>query len=148
MILFTAEGLLRAATRHAGRGICDDSKSCGGVMRVAPVGLIGTGRTRSSLDGKRPPSLTDIPPVMSARLLSTADRGDCFGEFARSIDQDGEGARITQPGHEVLNAIEQAETLSQLNGAKPHVETLGQGKAEFCQYSQQERLRTEPQPAI
>ena len=199
MTLFTAEGLIRSAVRHAGKGIChvpsvvhrayvrwlrtqgyalpklaseivsdawlndgwligigalwsrrapgntclsalrntkqmgepakNDSKGCGGVMRVAPVGLLAN-RDRAFELGSQTAALTHghSSGYLAAGFLALLIEEIVSGASLEEAINTAKADLIAQPGHEeVLKAVENAEALARLGGANGMVSKLGQG---------------------
>ena len=198
MTLFTAEGLLRAAVRYAGRGIChtptvvhhaylrwlktqddqpklepqidlnwhvatdgwlihapalwsrrapgntclsalskaremgeaarNDSKGCGGVMRVAPAGLVADRESAFEL-GCQTAALTHGHPsgYLSAGFMAHLIEEIVSGAALWDAVATAKECLIMQPAsEEVLAAVEQAEALI-ASGAGDAVAVLGQG---------------------
>jgi ADP-ribosylglycohydrolase len=199
MTLFTAEGMLRAATRSAGRGIChirtvvhhaylrwlktqgqspdlepqtdlnwevatdgwlikvpalwsrrapgntclsalrhakqigipatNNSKGCGGVMRVAPVGLV-MDRKQTFAQGCETAKLTHGHPsgYLSAGFMAVLIEEIVSGASLLDSIQVAKSRLITQPNHqEVLRAVERAEAFARSTGHSVKVEALGGG---------------------
>lgn len=197
MTLFTAEGLLRAAVRCDGRGICyppmvvhhaylrwlktqgenanltpqvdlywhvamdgwlikvpalwsrrapgstclsalrnakrigdpakNNSKGCGGVMRVAPVGLVAARDNAFEL-GNQTAALTHGHPsgYLSAGFLALVIAEIIAGTSLRESIRAAKQTLITQPDHaEVLKPVENAEALA--SSETGSVTALGQG---------------------
>jgi ADP-ribosylglycohydrolase len=198
MALFTAEGLLRAWVRQAGRGLChapavvshaylrwlktqgetpatpdlgedgwlfeqqelharrapgrtcihaltlmeafgdlaqNDSKGCGGVMRMAPVGLFGAraGETAAQTFqmGCEMAALTHGHPTgqLTAGVLAVVIAEICRDAPLSTALDTATAILITRPSHtETLDSLEAAQALA--TSAKPHdaaVAQLGEG---------------------
>ncbi len=193
MALFTAEGMIRAYCRYAGRGIChppsvvhhaymrwlktqgevpkntfnlgmdgwliglqalwsrrapgntclsalrdaenlgvpaaNDSKGCGGVMRVAPVGLVGSGESVFEL-GAATAALTHGHPsgYLSAGFLALLLQQILVDKSLRSSLRVAKKFLLSQPNHEeVYEAVKKAESLAGSRAANLNLAVLGKG---------------------
>ncbi|GEO82573.1 ADP-ribosylglycohydrolase family protein [Pararhodospirillum oryzae] len=127
----TCLGALHAHRPGSTEAPLNNSKGCGGVMRVAPIGLACTDPSRAFGLGCAAAALTHGHPSgyltagVLAALISVLTQGE-------SLDQALEHARALLRPHagaeETLAALEAAQTLAQAGPPSPEaLETLGEG---------------------
>ncbi len=112
----------------------NDSKGCGGVMRVAPVGLWGAGEEDSAQIfelGADSARITHGHPsgYLSAGFLAVLISDLSSGAGLEASIKHAEGHLVVQPDHqEVLRAVNDARELAlKGNPTAEGVESLGQG---------------------
>jgi ADP-ribosylglycohydrolase len=107
----------------------NDSKGCGGVMRVAPVGLVMRREWAFGL-GSETAALTHGHPsgYLSAGFLALLIEKIVSGASLADSIQMAKQCLTKQPGHEeVLNAVESAVFLAQSDAPHTKLAVLGQG---------------------
>ncbi len=107
----------------------NDSKGCGGVMRVAPVGLVAN-RERVFELGSQTAALTHGHPsgYLSAGFMALLIEEIVSGASLPDSIQMAKQCLATQPGHEeVLGAVEGAVFLAQAGAPQTKLPVLGQG---------------------
>jgi ADP-ribosylglycohydrolase len=107
----------------------NNSKGCGGVMRVAPVGLVAN-RERAFELGSQTAALTHGLPsgYLSAGFMALLIEEIVSGASLADSIQTAKQGLMTQPGHEeVLNAVESAVFLAQSGAPHTKLPVLGQG---------------------
>ncbi len=121
-----------SALRNAqqiGQPATNNSKGCGGVMRVAPVGLVAHREHAFEL-GRATAALTHGHPSgsLSAGFLALLIEEIVSGVSIQAAINTAKLCLVTQPKHEeVLQAVEKAEELAKSAASHHSVETLGQG---------------------
>ncbi len=121
-----------AALRHSSRGqprADNDSKGCGGVMRIAPVGLVGRGDPFTL--GCEIAALTHGHPTgqLAAGFLAVVIRGLVSGEPLDAALDAATARLTTAPRHEETLAAVEAARAAAAKGAPgaERVEALGKG---------------------
>ncbi len=115
--------------KHIGEPARNNSKGCGGVMRVAPVGLAANCNSAFEL-GRESAALTHGHPsgVLSAGFLALLIAEIVAGNSLQNAIRASKACLIVEADHEeVLRAVEKAETLALSPAATPIPESLGQG---------------------
>jgi ADP-ribosylglycohydrolase len=126
----TCQSALRSV-EAVGRPARNSSKGCGGVMRVAPVGLVTPPRQAFEL-GRELAALTHGHPSssLSSGVLAALIAQLLRGESLRTAIEVAKGRLREEPHHgEVLTAIEKAEHLA-ASSARPDgavLESIGGG---------------------
>jgi ADP-ribosylglycohydrolase len=116
-------------TKKMGEPAMNNSKGCGGVMRVAPVGLVVDGEGVFEL-GSQTAALTHGHPsgYLSAGFMALLIEEIVSGTSLADSIQIAKLKLITQPDHEeVFVAVENAEMLAQSAASHAKPVTLGQG---------------------
>lgn len=107
----------------------NNSKGCGGVMRVAPVGLVPRRGMAFEL-GTETAALTHGHPsgYLSAGFLAVLIYETVSGASLVDSIQTAKECLITRPYHEdVLSAVENAELLAKSEASPTRLAMLGQG---------------------
>ena len=122
-----------SALRHAkrvGAPAANNSKGCGGVMRVAPVGLVMKGESAFDI-GRATAALTHGHPsgYLSAGFLALLIGELVSGASLEDAIDTAKQHLVQQQDHgEVLEAVEQAETLAKMGAAsEERITAMGQG---------------------
>ena len=125
-----------SALRAGGRGRpgepLNDSKGCGGVMRMAPVGLVAPGMLEPLVEGCAFAALTHGHPTgyLAAGLFARVVYELCQGrELREAVETSLVLLERYDPGHgETTDAVRRALTLADSSGGTAEeVESLGQG---------------------
>ena len=124
----TCLSALRSA-KQIGEPAKNNSKGCGGVMRVAPVGLVA--RRDAAFDlGCETAALTHGHPsgVLSAGFLALLVAEIVTGNSLQDAIWAAKATLVKCPNHgEVLEAVEKAEWLASSAATTPRPELLGAG---------------------
>jgi ADP-ribosylglycohydrolase len=115
--------------KQIGEPAKNNSKGCGGVMRVAPVGLVASRDVAFEL-GCQTAALTHGHPsgILSAGFLALLIAEIIAGNSLPDAIRAAKTALIKCQNHaEVLRAVEQAERLALSSATTPIPKSLGQG---------------------
>lgn len=109
----------------------NDSKGCGGVMRVAPIGLAHPDAEKAFQIGCESAAITHGHPTgyLAAGFLAAVISMVAFGEALDRAIADASHILVKRDNHdECLKAVESAVDLSQRKSFSPEIlETLGAG---------------------